>query len=113
MRGRTADVKGVSACGGGGDGPTDPATDPDMVPRAQRLRRSVEEVRSLQESGRLPAELDPQCLIIMLIAAAMATVTLPHIVAGLCGADASSPSFLEHYADQIGIFSRHLGVDPQ
>jgi hypothetical protein len=38
----------------------DPATDPDMIPRAQRLRRSVEEVRSLQESGRLPAGLDPE-----------------------------------------------------
>lgn len=88
-----------------------PDTDPDLIPRAQRLRSSVDEVRSLQEAGRLPATLDPECLIIMLIAAAMATITLPHVIAGLCGVDAASPSFLEHYADQIGVFSRHLGVD--
>ncbi len=90
---------------------TGPETDPDHASRAERLRGSVEEVRTLQSAGRLPAEVDPACLTIMLMAAAMATTTLPHVIEGMCGVDPRSPDFVRHYADQVAIVTRLLGLD--
>ncbi len=90
---------------------TGPESDPDQGPRAERLQHSIDEVRDLQSAGRLPAELDPACLTIMLMAAAMATTTIPHVIEGVCQVDPRSPEFLRHYADQIAILTRHLGLD--
>ncbi|WP_063820782.1 hypothetical protein [Frankia sp. QA3] len=90
---------------------TGPEADPDHAPRSERLRGSVEEVRTLQSAGRLPAEVDPACLTIMLIATAMATTTLPHVIEGVCGVDPRSPEFLHHYAEQVATVTRLLGLD--
>ncbi|RZQ61946.1 TetR family transcriptional regulator [Amycolatopsis suaedae] len=87
-----------------------PRNDPDHAPRAERLRGSVDEVRALQEEGRLPADVDPAYLLIMLMAAAMATTTLPHVIEGLCGVDPRSPEFVNGYADQLAAVARHLGL---
>jgi AcrR family transcriptional regulator len=89
-----------------------PETDPDHAPRSERLRGTVEEVRALQAAGGLPAEVDPAALTIMLVAAAMATTTLPHVIEGICGVDPRSPEFLNHYAEQLAIVARLLGLDP-
>jgi TetR/AcrR family transcriptional regulator len=89
-----------------------PETDPDHAPRSERLQGSVDEVRALQAAGRLPAEVDPACLTIMLMAAAMATTTLPHVIEGVCRVDPSSPEFVHHYAEQLAILARLLGLDP-
>ncbi|WAL63568.1 TetR family transcriptional regulator [Amycolatopsis cynarae] len=90
-----------------------PETDPDQAPRSQRMRGSVDEIRALQAAGHLPSEVDPACLTIMLMAAAMATTTLPHVIEGVCGADPGSPEFVRHYADQIALVARLLGLDPR
>ncbi|GIH66541.1 MULTISPECIES: TetR/AcrR family transcriptional regulator [Microbispora] len=90
-----------------------PRTDPDQAPRSERLRGYVDEVHARQAAGRLPDEVDPACLSIMLMAAAMATVTLPHVVEGVCGADARSPEFVRHYAEQVSLVARLLGLDPE
>ncbi|MFD9888282.1 TetR/AcrR family transcriptional regulator [Amycolatopsis sp. NPDC059027] len=89
-----------------------PQDDPDQVRRAERMRRSVDGIRALQESGQLPAEVDPACLMIMLMAGAMATTTLPHVIEGVCEVDPRSPEFIRHYADQVAIVTRLLGLDP-
>ncbi|WP_169979484.1 TetR/AcrR family transcriptional regulator [Microbispora sp. H10836] len=89
-----------------------PATDPDQAPRSERLRGYVDEVRARQAAGRLPDEVDPACLTVMLMAAAMATTTLPHVVEGVCGVDPRSPEFVRHYADQVALLGRLLGLDP-
>ncbi|WP_182904326.1 TetR/AcrR family transcriptional regulator [Microbispora sp. H13382] len=89
-----------------------PATDPDQAPRSERLRDYVDEVRARQAAGRLPDEVDPACLTVMLMAAAMATTTLPHVVEGVCGVDPRSPEFVRHYADQVALLGRLLGLDP-
>jgi hypothetical protein len=73
---------------------------------------SLDELRTLQQAGRLPAELDPACLLVMLMAAAMATTTLPHVIEGVCGTDPRSPEFVEHFADQIAVLARHIGLEP-
>ncbi|WP_330180599.1 TetR family transcriptional regulator [Nocardia sp. NBC_01503] len=89
---------------------TGPADDPDHEPRARMLTESVEELRALQDAGQLPADLDPAYLLVMLMAAAMAPTTLPHVVEGVCGADPRSPEFLARFADQLATLSRHLGL---
>lgn len=89
-----------------------PETDPDHAPRSERLQRGVEEIRALQTAGRLPAEVDPACLMVMLMAAAMATSTLPHVIEGICRVDPRSPEFVQHYADQLAILAGLLGVGP-
>lgn len=91
---------------------TGPESDLDHAPRSERLRGGVDELRALQAAGRLPAEVDPACLLVMLMAAAMATTTLPHVIEGVSGVDPRSPEFIDHYADQVALVARLLGLDP-
>jgi TetR/AcrR family transcriptional regulator len=91
---------------------TGPDDDPDRASRTRLLAGSVDQLRALQQSGRLPAEVDPACLMIMLMAAAMATTTLPHVIEGICGVDPKSPEFVEHFADQVAVVARLIGLEP-
>jgi hypothetical protein len=86
--------------------------DPDDAPRARLLAESVDELRTLQASGRLSPDVDPACLLVMLMAAAMAPTSLPHMIQGVCGADAGSPDFVAHFADQLAVLARLIGLDP-
>lgn len=91
---------------------TGPESDPDHAPRSERLAGPVEELRARQAAGGLPAEIGPACLTVMLMAAAMATTTLPHVIEGMCGVDPRSPEFVRHYADQVAIVARLIGLQP-
>lgn len=91
---------------------TGPDDDLDHASRTRMLADSVEQLRTLQESGRLPAEVDPACLLIMLMAATMATTTLPHVIEGVCGVDPRSPEFTTHFADQLALLARLVGLEP-
>ncbi|SEF94632.1 DNA-binding transcriptional regulator, AcrR family [Nonomuraea solani] len=91
---------------------TGPDDDPDHAARARILGETVAELRALRESGRLPAEVDPACLLVMLMGAAMATTTLPHVIEGVCGVDPRSPEFIAHFADQVAVLARLIGLDP-
>ncbi|WP_158879437.1 TetR/AcrR family transcriptional regulator [Amycolatopsis anabasis] len=104
--------EGVRMLAWGGLEYSGPETDPDHAPRADRMQDSIDEIRALQVAGRLPDEVDPACLTIMLMAAAMATTTLPHVIEGVCRVDPGSPEFLRHYADQVALLTRLLGLDP-
>jgi TetR/AcrR family transcriptional regulator len=85
--------------------------DPDQTSRTRLLAESIDELRALQASGRLPAEVDPACLLVMLMAAAMATTTLPHVIEGVFGADPRSPELIEHFADQAAVLARLIGLE--
>ncbi|MEV5964263.1 TetR family transcriptional regulator [Kribbella sp. NPDC051952] len=89
---------------------TGPASDADHAARSDRLQRSVDEIRAAQATGRLPAELDPACLLVMLMGAAMAVTTLPHVIEGVCQVDPRSPEFVNHYADQAAAVAALLGL---
>jgi AcrR family transcriptional regulator len=91
---------------------TGPDNDPDRASRNQLFGDSVDRLRALREAGQLPAEVDPACLLVMLMAAAMATTTLPQVIEGLCGADPKSAEFVEHFADQVAVLARLIGLDP-
>ncbi|MEV4377297.1 TetR family transcriptional regulator [Streptosporangium sp. NPDC049644] len=103
---------GVRLLAWGGLEYTGPEDDPDQAPRAERLQRFIDQVRAQQEAGRLPAEMDPACLTIMLVAAAMATTSLPHVIEGVCRVDPRAPEFVHHYAEQLAVLARLLGLDP-
>ncbi|GAA2715520.1 TetR/AcrR family transcriptional regulator [Actinoplanes palleronii] len=92
---------------------TGPDDDPDRAERSRMLGGGVDQLRELQAAGRLPAEVDPACLQVMLMAACMATTTLPHVIEGLTGADPRSPAFVAHFADQVAVLARLIGLDPQ
>jgi hypothetical protein len=49
-------------------------------------------------------------LLVLLMAAAMATTTLPHVIEGVCGTDPRSPEFVEHFADQVAVLARLIGL---
>ncbi|MEV6562153.1 TetR family transcriptional regulator [Nocardia sp. NPDC051756] len=100
---------GVRLLAWGGLEYTGPDSDADHAPRAKMLEHSVEELRTLQAAGRLPAELDPAALLVMLMAAAMAPTTLPHVLEGVCGTDPRTPEFIDHFADQIALLVELLG----
>jgi TetR/AcrR family transcriptional regulator len=85
-----------------------PESDPDHAPRAQRLTGTVEQIAALKADGRLPEWVDPTSLTVLLMAAAMAPVTLPHVVEGLTGTDPGSPEFVRQYADQLAKLIEHL-----
>jgi TetR/AcrR family transcriptional regulator len=55
---------------------------------------------------------DPACLLVMLMAAAMATTTLPHVIEGVCGTHPRSPQLIEHFADQVAVLARLIGLEP-
>ncbi|WP_018681401.1 TetR family transcriptional regulator [Actinokineospora enzanensis] len=89
---------------------TGPEDDPDRVQRSERIRRDVDAVRARQAEGALPSDVDPECLVVMLMAAAMAPVTLPQVFAGLCDVDPRSAEFLHRYAEQMAVVTRMLGL---
>ncbi|MBB5783406.1 hypothetical protein [Nonomuraea jabiensis] len=101
---------GVRLLAWGGLEYSGPKDDPDHAPRADRLNGFFERLHARQERGELPAEVDPACLTVMLMAATMATTSLPHVIAGACGVDPRDPEFVRHYADQVAIVAGLLGL---
>ncbi|WP_433338968.1 hypothetical protein [Spirillospora sp. CA-294931] len=85
-------------------------TGSDAPPSTGMFADTIDELRKLQEAGELPADLDPACLVVMLMAMTMAPTTLPHVVESTCGVDPRSPEFLDRFADQVAVLARHLGL---
>lgn len=83
--------------------------DPDHAARTQRLAGAVDQITAMKADGRLPDWVDPASLTVLLMAAAMAPVTLPNVVEGLTGQDPASPEFVRQYADQLARLIEHLG----
>jgi len=82
----------------------------DAQPSTDMFAETIDELRKLQEAGKLPADLDPACLLVMLMAMTMAPTTLPHIIEGTCGVDPRSPEFLDRFAGQVAVLAKHLGL---
>lgn len=92
------------------DGPDD---DPDHTARSERLTRNAEHIRQLRDQGQLPAGVDPEYLMVMLMGAAMAPILLPHVIQGLCEAEPTSEEFLRSYADQLANVTSAILREPQ
>ncbi|MFD2469160.1 TetR/AcrR family transcriptional regulator [Amycolatopsis silviterrae] len=72
------------------------------------LRGQLEYMRARQEAGDFPSDVDPKALLLMLMAAASAPMSLPRIARALTGEDPSSAEFVEYYAEQLARLTRHL-----
>lgn len=83
------------------DGRRDPALEEDM-------RRNVERLRARQETGEIPADVDPAALLVMLFAVASAGVSFPQLVRAVTGLDPAAPEFAAHYAEQVERVVAHL-----
>jgi TetR/AcrR family transcriptional regulator len=96
-----------------GDAPA-PGEHPDVVrqedQRTAFLRENVANLRRRQETGELPADVDPGHLLLALFAMASAPTVLPQIVRRILGADPDSPEFQAEYAQQVARLTRHLAT---
>ncbi|MFD5831312.1 TetR/AcrR family transcriptional regulator [Lentzea sp. NPDC060358] len=72
------------------------------------LRSQVDQLRDRQEAGELPADLDPGFLLLALMAAASAPLTLRQTAGQITGEDPATPEFAARYADQLALLVRHL-----
>ena len=89
-----------------------PEADVDGSARSERLTGNIADLHALHREGRLPAGIDPAFLAVMLMGAALAPVVLPHVIQGLCDADAGSEEFLRAYADQLAALTDAIVQPP-
>ncbi|WIX83360.1 TetR family transcriptional regulator [Amycolatopsis carbonis] len=85
--------------------------EPDAVGvEAQRafLQRQLDYVRARQEAGDFPADVDPAALMLVLMAAASASLAFPRVARALTGQDPGSAEFAEDYAEQLARIVRAL-----
>ncbi|ANZ42998.1 TetR family transcriptional regulator [Lentzea guizhouensis] len=84
----------------------------DMPPvDGEFLRAQAEMFRARQSTGEIPADLDPNMLLLALMAAAAAPLTLQETARQLTGEDPATPEFAEKYAAQLGRLVRHLSAN--
>ncbi len=72
------------------------------------LRAQVDQLRERQKAGELPSDLDPGFLLLALMAAAAAPLTLRQTAGQITGEDPSTPEFATKYAEQLALLVRHL-----
>ncbi|WP_232837189.1 TetR/AcrR family transcriptional regulator [Lentzea terrae] len=72
------------------------------------LRGQVDRMRERQAAGEVPADLDPGMLLLALMAAASAPLTLRQTASQITGEDAGTPEFAQKYAEQLALLVRHL-----
>ncbi|WP_285743631.1 TetR family transcriptional regulator [Lentzea sp. NBRC 105346] len=72
------------------------------------FQRQVSLLRERQAAGEIPADLDPECLLIALMAMGSASLVLPQVVRQVTGSDPASESFSSRYAEQLARLVRHL-----
>ncbi|MGW4210191.1 TetR/AcrR family transcriptional regulator [Lentzea sp. NPDC004789] len=72
------------------------------------LRAQVDQLRARQAKGELPADLDPGMLLLALMAAAAAPLTLRQTASQITGEDPATPEFAQKYAEQLSLLVRHL-----
>jgi TetR/AcrR family transcriptional regulator len=69
-------------------------------------------LRRRQAAGELAADLDPRVVLLVLMAATAAPVTMPREVVRLLGMDPASGEFEAHYAEQLSRLVAHLAQPP-
>ncbi|HEX7307073.1 TetR/AcrR family transcriptional regulator [Lentzea sp.] len=72
------------------------------------LRNQVDQLRDRQRAGEIPSDLDPGLLLLALMAAAAAPLTLRQTAGQITGEDPATPEFAAKYADQLALLVRHL-----
>ncbi|MBB4676328.1 TetR/AcrR family transcriptional regulator [Crossiella cryophila] len=81
---------------------------PDDPGQREFFQARVAELRQRQEAGELPADLDPDCLLLALMAATSALLTLPRIAKMITGEEADAPELTERYTEQLVKLMQHI-----
>lgn len=81
---------------------------PDDPNQREFFQARVAEMRRRQDEGEIPADIDPDCLLLALMAAASASLTLPRVAKMISGEDPDSPEFTARYAEQLTRIVRHI-----
>jgi TetR/AcrR family transcriptional regulator len=68
----------------------------------------VADIRRRQAEGELVTDLDPGFLLLALMGAVAAGITMPQMAARVCGLDPSSPEFVARYGEQLRRIIGHL-----
>jgi TetR/AcrR family transcriptional regulator len=76
--------------------------------RSAFFERIAQDFKRRQDAGELPADVEPQHLLLALIGMASAPVALPHIARRVLGVDPDKPEFQAAYAEQVERLVRHL-----
>lgn len=79
------------------DGPSEDAE----RAQAEQVRHTVEDIQRRQRSGELTADFDAEVILVVLWAAAMAPVTIPHVIRGAFSNDLATPTARASYASQL------------
>jgi TetR/AcrR family transcriptional regulator len=69
--------------------------------QAEQVRNAVDDLRRRQKAGEITEEFDPESILVILWAAALAPLTIPHIVNAAFGGDLSTPAVRNRYATQL------------
>lgn len=72
------------------------------------FQAQVEQMRVRQAAGELPDGIEPAFLLLALMAAASAPLTLRQSAGQITGEDPATPEFAAKYAEQLGLLVRHL-----
>ncbi|MEV4257168.1 TetR family transcriptional regulator [Spirillospora sp. NPDC049652] len=73
-------------------------------------REDMSDLRRRQAEGELAADLDPEMVMLIMMAAVSVPTTMPNIVRYVTGMDATSPEFRARYADQLRRVVAHLAA---
>jgi AcrR family transcriptional regulator len=71
------------------------------TPVDETISEDLARIRDRQESGELPAELDPAALRLALAGMTAAPMLMPHVARAAFGMEPTSPEFEERYAEQL------------
>lgn len=83
--------------------------DRDHADLAERLAPLLANARERQARGEIHPDLDPGIVTLVLFAANMAPIAIPHFTRALSRVDPSDPEFVDFYAEQLGRILGHLG----
>ena len=70
----------------------------------------VTDIRRRQAAGEIAADLDPAFLLLALMGAVAAGITMPQMVTRLCGVAPERPEFVARYGEQLRRIVDHLKV---
>ena len=65
--------------------------------------------RERQRNGEIAADIDPAYLLVALMGAVTAPVTMPQTIERVCGVAADSDEFKANFAEQLRLIAGHLG----
>lgn len=86
--------------------PTDSAV---RLARQGRYEERIAWVVAEQDAGRLPADLDPELLLLSLLGASLYPLLLPDVCELMTGQRPDDDQFAERFAEHLDKLARHLG----